>query len=47
VTNAEIAQRLSISVNTVNRHLTHIYTKTGAANRVQAIRFVSEQRSSR
>jgi DNA-binding CsgD family transcriptional regulator len=39
--NAEIAEQLSISVNTVTRHLTHIYAKTGATNRVQAIRYAN------
>ncbi len=34
----DIAGHLGISVNTVTRHLTHIYAKVGAQNRVQAIR---------
>lgn len=36
--NTAIAGRLGISVNTVTRHLTHVYAKIGAQNRVQAIR---------
>ena len=36
--NSDIAGRLGISVNTVTRHLTHVYAKIGAENRVQAIR---------
>ena len=32
-TNAEIAQRLSISVNTVNRHVQHLLEKTGYTSR--------------
>ena len=35
-TNPEIGEELFISLNTVTRHLSHIYTKTGAANRVEA-----------
>ena len=35
-TNPEIGEQLFISLNTVTRHLSHIYTKTGAANRVDA-----------
>ena len=35
-TNPEIGEELFISLNTVTRHLSHIYTKTGAANRVDA-----------
>jgi DNA-binding CsgD family transcriptional regulator len=42
-TNAVVAERLSISVNTVVRHLTHIYTKTGTTNRLEAVR-LAEQR---
>jgi DNA-binding CsgD family transcriptional regulator/pimeloyl-ACP methyl ester carboxylesterase len=38
-TNAEIAQRLFITVNTVTRHLTHIYAKTGTARRAEAVRY--------
>lgn len=35
-TNREIAEELVVSVNTVERHITHIYSKIGAANRVEA-----------
>ena len=35
-TNPEIGEKLFISLNTVTRHLSHIYDKTGAANRVEA-----------
>lgn len=38
-TNAEVANGLSISINTVTRHLSHIYGKTGTRNRVEAIRY--------
>lgn len=38
-TNAEIAERLYISVNTVTRHLTHIYAKTGTRGRADAVRY--------
>ena len=34
--NPEIARTLSISLNTVNRHVTNIFNKTGTANRVEA-----------
>ncbi|MCA9822908.1 MAG: alpha/beta fold hydrolase [Dehalococcoidia bacterium] len=37
--NSEIADRLFISGHTVARHITHIYAKTGTANRVQATRY--------
>lgn len=42
-TNAEIAERLSISINTVARHLTHIYVKTGSSNRVEAVRYAERR----
>jgi DNA-binding CsgD family transcriptional regulator/pimeloyl-ACP methyl ester carboxylesterase len=41
--NAEIAERLFISVNTVTRHLTHVYAKLGVAGRAQAVRHALEQ----
>ncbi len=34
--NAQIARELFISVNTVTRHMTNIFSKTGADNRVRA-----------
>ncbi len=34
--NTQIAQELLISVNTVTRHMTNIFSKTGANNRVRA-----------
>lgn len=40
--NTAIAARLDISVNTVTRHLTHVYAKIGVENRVQAIRHALE-----
>ena len=35
--NQQIADELVISLNTVNRHVSNIYTKTGAANRAGAV----------
>lgn len=37
--NSTIADRLCISINTVTRHLTHIYSKTGVSNRAAAVRY--------
>jgi NarL family two-component system response regulator LiaR len=31
-----VAEALFISINTVTRHLTNIFTKTGTANRAEA-----------
>jgi pimeloyl-ACP methyl ester carboxylesterase/DNA-binding CsgD family transcriptional regulator len=35
--NQQIADELVISLNTVNRHVSNIYAKTGAANRAEAV----------
>src|SRR5437588_7465748 len=43
-TNKEIAQRFSISANTVKRHLTHIFDKVGASNKVELVRFAAHHR---
>lgn len=40
-TNQQIADELVISVNTVLRHVTHIYHKIGAANRAEAAAYAS------
>jgi DNA-binding NarL/FixJ family response regulator len=37
LTNHEIAQRLYISVRTVEAHLTHVYDKLGVASRTEAV----------
>lgn len=42
-TNGEISERLFISINTVTRHLTHIYAKMGVKSRAQAVRFAIER----
>ena len=34
--NSEIARALFISLNTVTRHMTNVFTKTGTTNRVEA-----------
>jgi LuxR family maltose regulon positive regulatory protein len=36
--NQEIAQDLVIVVDTVKRHVSHIFAKLGVSNRVQAVR---------
>ena len=40
-TNKQIAQQLSISENTVKRHITHIFNKVGASNRVELAVFAA------
>jgi DNA-binding CsgD family transcriptional regulator len=39
--NQQIADELVISHNTVNRHVSNIYAKTGAANRVEAASYAT------
>ncbi|HEX3641201.1 MAG TPA: helix-turn-helix transcriptional regulator, partial [Ktedonobacteraceae bacterium] len=36
--NQEIAQELVIATDTVKRHVSHIFSKLGVQNRVQAVR---------
>ena len=43
-TNKEIAQRFSISENTVKRHLMHIFNKVGASSRVELALFAAHHR---
>ena len=42
-TNIEIGKYLSISKNTVAKHIHSILSKTGSANRAEAVRFALEQ----
>ena len=39
--NSEIAEELFISLNTVTRHMTNVFTKTGTVNRVEATVFAT------
>ena len=43
-TNKEIGTRFTISENTVKRHLTHIFNKLGASNRVELALFSAHHR---
>jgi len=40
-TNREIAQQLTISSNTVDRHVSHVLSKTGSANRAEAVLYAA------
>src|SRR5260370_42377971 len=40
--NQEIAQQLVITVDTVKRHVSHIFSKLGVHNRVQAVKQARE-----
>jgi DNA-binding NarL/FixJ family response regulator len=42
-TNYDIAQRLYISVRTVEAHLTHIYVKLRVASRTEAVVYAMRQ----
>ena len=42
--NSEIADELFISLNTVTRHMTNVFTKTDTANRVEAAVFATRHR---
>jgi DNA-binding NarL/FixJ family response regulator len=41
--NAQIADELVLSVNTVIRHVSNVYAKTGAGNRAEATAFAAKQ----
>jgi len=43
-TNKEVARRLSISENTVKRHMMHIFNKVGASSRVELALFAAHHR---
>lgn len=41
--NREIADQLFIALRTVNKHVQHIYQKTGAANRIELLRLLERE----
>jgi DNA-binding NarL/FixJ family response regulator len=41
--NKQIADELVLSLFTVNRHVSNIYAKTGAANRAEAAAYAAKQ----
>ena len=43
-TNKQIAKRSSISESTVKRHVTHIFDKLGASNRIEVALFAAHHR---
>jgi two-component system nitrate/nitrite response regulator NarL len=43
-TNKQIAQQFTISESTVKRHVTHIFDKLGASNRVEVALFAAHHR---
>jgi DNA-binding NarL/FixJ family response regulator len=43
-TNKEIAEQSSLSENTIKSHLTHIFNKSGASNRVELALFAAHHR---
>lgn len=42
-TNTEIADELFISINTVTRHISHIFSKTSTRNRVEAAVYAAKR----
>jgi DNA-binding NarL/FixJ family response regulator len=40
-TNAEVARELYVTVNTVERHLSHVYAKLGVRSRTELARAIS------
>jgi len=44
LTNAQVAERLSLSPRTIDTHLTAIYTRLGVSSRLGAARLAIERR---